>query len=294
MLIDLIRSGVIRESVDLASFTTYKVGGPARWLFDVPDLATLQSLGPYSDPVVVVGRGSNLVVSDHGFAGLVIRLGTGFSDVTIKDGCTVTAGATAPLPSVARACAKAAIQGFSWMVGVPGSVGGAIRMNAGCFGSDTAGFLTEASILNLHNAVLTDRSPETLDYAYRTSNLQPHEVVVGATFIGSPGDPSELEAEMRKVTRWRKDHQPGGTHNAGSVFKNPPGDAAGRVIDELGLKGTRVGRVSVSEKHANFFVAEPGAKAQDIYELVNLVKDAVQQRAGIQLVPEMVFVGFDE
>ncbi|MDH3193008.1 MAG: UDP-N-acetylmuramate dehydrogenase [Acidimicrobiia bacterium] len=293
MLTDLVKAGKVAEFVDLAPLTTYKVGGPARWLLDAETLTDLESLGPYPDPVVVIGRGSNLVVADEGFPGLVIRLGNGFSQITIGRDRVVAAGANAPLPAVARAAAKAAIGGFSWMVGVPGSVGGAVRMNAGCFGSDTAAMVNTVSVWDLRAGERVERSAGSLDYGYRTSNLAPHEVVIEASFSGSIGDPKDLEKEMRHITRWRRDHQPGGTHNAGSVFKNPVGDAAGRIIDDLGLKGTRVGNVSVSTKHANFFVAEPGATATDIRTLVDLVASTVYDRTGVRLVPEMVFVGFD-
>ncbi len=293
MLTDLVKAGKVAEFVDLAPFTTYKVGGPARWLLNAETLTDLESLGPYPGPVVVIGRGSNLVVADDGFPGLVIRLGNEFSLIAIGPDRVVTAGANAPLPAVARAAAKASIGGFSWMVGVPGSVGGAVRMNAGCFGSDTASMVKTVSVWDVRSGERVEKLPSALDYSYRMSNLAAHEVVVEASFVGSSGDTKDLETEMRTITRWRRDHQPGGTHNAGSVFKNPADDAAGRIIDDLGLKGTRLGKVSVSTKHANFFVAEPGATASDIRGLVDLVASTVHDRTGIQLVPEMVFVGFD-
>lgn len=292
MLVDLIATGVVRQEVDLSPMTTYKVGGPARWLFDAVGPDDLTALGPYGGPVLVIGRGSNLVVADGGFDGLVIRLGSGFGSIEI-DGLSVRAGSSAPLPAVARAVAKAGISGLAWMVGVPGTVGGAVRMNAGCFGSDAATVLESALILNLRSGVTSERLAADLGFSYRTSNLTPHELVISGRFNGTPGDPHEIQERMREITRWRRDHQPGGTHNAGSVFKNPPGDAAGRIIDELGLKGLRVGKVSVSDKHANFFVAEPGASAQDIYDLVTEVKDIVRDKSGVVLVPEMVFVGFE-
>jgi UDP-N-acetylmuramate dehydrogenase len=232
-------------------------------------------------------------VADEGFPGLVIRLGAAFSGIGLE-GYDVTAGSTAPLPAVARAAARAGIGGFAWMVGVPGSVGGAIRMNAGCFGSDISATLTSATVFDLRTGVATEREPASFDYQYRSSNLNSHEIVLAGQFAGSPGDPEEIEDAMREITRWRRDHQPGGTHNAGSVFKNPAGDAAGRIIDDLGLKGTRVGQVSVSTKHANFFVAETGATARDIHGLVMLIQSLVHERTGIWLVPEMVFVGFEE
>ncbi len=293
MLTDLVLAGTVREDVNLGALTTYKVGGPARWLLEAEKISDLQAVSPYDGTVLVMGRGSNLVVADEGFPGLVIRLGAAFSGIGLE-GYDVTAGSSVPLPAVARAAARAGIGGFAWMVGVPGSVGGAIRMNAGCFGSDVSNTLTSATVFDLRTGVATEREPATFDYQYRSSNLNSHEIVLAGQFAGSPGDPEEIEDAMREITRWRRDHQPGGTHNAGSVFKNPVGDAAGRIIDDLGLKGTRVGQVSVSTKHANFFVAEPGATARDIHGLVMLVQSLVHERTGIWLVPEMVFVGFGE
>jgi UDP-N-acetylmuramate dehydrogenase len=293
MLTDLVRKGTVREGVDLGPLTTYKVGGPARWLLEAEQMADLEAVSPYDRPVLVIGRGSNLVVADEGFPGLVIRLGAGFSHIDIE-GYDVTAGSTVPLPAVARAAARAGVGGFAWMVGVPGSVGGAIRMNAGCFGSDISSTLTSATVFDLRTGLATDRQPAAFEYQYRSSNLDAHEIVLAGKFAGSPGKPEEIEEDMREITRWRRDHQPGGTHNAGSVFKNPKGDTAGRIIDDLGLKDTRVGQVSVSMKHANFFVAETGATARDIHGLVTLIQSLVHERTGIWLVPEMVFVGFEE
>lgn len=292
MLADLVARGIVRERVDLAPLTTYKVGGPARWLLEASGLDDLLSVCPYSGPVLVIGRGSNLVVADEGFGGLVIRLGSEFADIRIDD-YDLLAGGNVPLPAVARAAARAGVAGLSWMVGVPGSVGGAVRMNAGCFGSDTAAILTVAAVLDVRTGKLDVRPADQLGFHYRSSNLSAHEIVVDAAFAGTPGDPGTLDQEMLEVTRWRREHQPGGTHNAGSVFKNPEGDAAGRIIDDLGLKGTRVGAVSVSDKHANFFVADKGAKAREVYDLVRLVQSRVLEATGVELVPEMVFAGFE-
>jgi len=173
-------------------------------------------------------------------------------------------------------------------------VGGAVRQNAGCFGSETADRLITARIVDLETGARAERSAPQLDLAYRHSNVRSTELVVSASFQGHRGDIGTGKSRMREITRWRKEHQPGGTLNAGSVFKNPADVAAGELIDRLGLKGTSVGDVSVSEKHANFFVAGPDATAQDIYRLVGQVKDAVFERTGTILEPEIQFVGFEE
>ena len=167
-------------------------------------------------------------------------------------------------------------------------------MNAGCFGSDTSQALRTAEVLDLRLGEITHRTPAQLEMAYRSTNLTPTEAVLAAAFTTTGTSPEHAEAQMREITRWRKEHQPGGTFNAGSVFKNPPGDSAGRLIDSLGLKGFRVGGVSVSEKHANFFVADPGATARQIFLLVAAVRRRVLEEAGIELVPEIQFAGFED
>ncbi|MGH8946034.1 MAG: UDP-N-acetylmuramate dehydrogenase [Acidimicrobiia bacterium] len=292
----LVDRGVLVADLPLGPLTTYKSGGPARWYADITDRATLDELIASgittSHHLLVLGRGSNLVISDQGFDGLVIRLGAGFTGIATA-GVTVSAGGAIPLPRLARASVEAGIAGLEFFVGVPGSVGGAVRQNAGCFGTETKDRLVRAEIVDLATGATRDGTPDTLDLGYRHSNLFASDLVVGAVFAGSPGDPAPGSEEMKKITRWRRDHQPGGTLNAGSVFKNPPGEPAGALIDRLGLKGTRVGDVAVSEKHANFFVAGPEATSEDILRLVDKVKDAVFEMTGTKLETEIQFVGFD-
>ncbi|HVR80132.1 MAG TPA: UDP-N-acetylmuramate dehydrogenase [Acidimicrobiia bacterium] len=293
----LVASGFIVENVALGPLTTYKSGGPARYLIEVENLEDLERLTS-SDvlsemPLLMLGRGSNIVVSDSGFPGLVIRLGPGFSKIEI-DGSVVSAGGSAPLAQVARASVKAGLTGLEFFVGIPGSVGGAVRQNAGCFGVETKDRLIEASILDLASGVIGTRSPDDLEMSYRHSNIDATRVVLTATFATRPGDVAKGLEELRRITRWRRDNQPGGTFNAGSVFKNPPGATAGELIDSLGLKGTKVGDVAVSSKHANFFVAGPNATSGDIRRLVDVVKDRVFEETGTILEPEIQFVGFED
>ena len=292
-LADLAEAGEILTMVPIAPLTTYKVGGPARFFLEADTeeqlAATAASLG--DEPLLVLGRGSNLIVSDDGFPGLVVRLGPGFHRIEFGEGGTVRSGAATPMPALARTCARAGRGGLEFLVGIPGSVGGAVRMNAGCHGSETADVLRTAAVFNLSDGSESHRSPDQLELEYRHSNLGDLEVVTSARFETTQVDPETSEAELRDVSRWRKENQPGGTLNAGSVFKNPPGEAAGRIIDEAGLKGFRVGRVSVSMKHANFFVAEKDATAQDVHDLVTAVRDIVLERSGLTLVPEIRFVG---
>lgn len=294
---ELVEKGVLLRDVPLGPLTTYKSGGPARYLADVVDRQGLDELvatGVISElPVLVLGRGSNLVVADTGFPGIAIRLGEGFTRVSI-DGATVTAGSAVPLPRLARATVEEHLTGLEFFVGVPGSVGGAVKQNAGCFGTETKDRLVTADILDLNTGVVRSPGPDELDLSYRHSNIRPGDLVLEAVFRAKRGDPDAGRAELRRITRWRRDNQPGGTLNAGSVFKNPSGDvSAGELIDSLGLKGLGVGDVTVSTKHANFFVAGPAATSRDILDLVAEVKDRVYQLSGTMLEPEIQFVGFE-
>jgi UDP-N-acetylmuramate dehydrogenase len=292
----LIETGAVVTGVPLGALTTYRTGGPASYFAEVADPEALQDLlssGMGSRyPILVLGRGSNVVVSDKGFSGLVIRLGSGFNRIDFQ-GTRVTAGAALPLPRLARASSEQGLAGLEFFVGIPGSVGGAVRQNAGCFGSETKDRLLHAEIVDLRTGDSESKGPDDLEMVYRRSNLAPHQLVIEATFQGEEGDPAASLERLRVITRWRRDNQPGGTLNAGSVFKNPPGVAAGALIDSLGLKGLSVGEVSVAEKHANFFVASPGASADDIHRLAHLVKDRVFELSGTMLEFEVQFVGFE-
>lgn len=292
----LVETGLVRREVPLGPLTTYKAGGPAAYFAEVAsgdELAALIESGLTArQPLLVLGRGSNLVVADSGFDGLVIKLVGEFTAASVS-GTQVEAGGATPLPRLARLAVDAEVLGLEFFVGVPGSVGGAIRQNAGCFGTETKDRLVVAEIVDLVTGERSDRDPESLDLAYRRSNVAAEELVISATFQGHRGDSAAGREKMREITRWRKEHQPGGTLNAGSVFKNPPSVAAGELIDSLGLKGMNVGDVAVSEKHANFFVAGPEATSEDIRRLVQAVKDAVFERSGTILEPEIQFVGFE-
>jgi UDP-N-acetylmuramate dehydrogenase len=287
------RHASMQRDVELAPLTTYKLGGVAAWFADVEDedmlRAVLRSAGDVE--LLVLGRGSNLVVSDHGFPGLVIRLVGAFLQAALNEDGSLAAGAGMPLPRLARFAAAHDRGGLEFFVGIPGSVGGAVRMNAGGHGSDTATWLLDATILN--RLTLNERSdgPADLDLAYRHSNLDDADLVVAARFRTVEQSRARGEEILRDVTRWRKQHQPGGTLNAGSVFKNPRGDAAGRIIDALGLKGYRRGGVAVSDVHANFFVSNEGARAQDVWDLVWAIRRRVGDETGVWLEPELRFVG---
>lgn len=293
----LVERGWLERDVPLGPFTTYKSGGPAKFFAEIPDLDSLRELIASeltaTERVLVLGRGSNVVVADRGFDGLVIRLGKSFTKMTF-DQTTVRAGGIVPLPRLARAAVEAGIGGLEFLVGIPGSVGGAVRQNAGCFGVETRDRLKEAHIIDLVTGGESASTPDELEMSYRHSNVSSTDLVVEALFEGLPGDEAESKEKLREITRWRRDHQPGGTLNAGSVFKNPPQISAGELIDKLGLKGLCVGDACVSEKHANFFVAGADATSEDIRRLVSEVKSRVLAETGTNLETEIQFVGFEE
>ena len=294
---DALRAGGrIVSGVEIGSLTTYKLGGRARWFCEPGSVETVRDLimaaSERGVDILVLGRGSNLVVSDHGYEGLVVRLTGDFREVHVdRDGGRVAAGAAVALPVLARRVAKEGLGALEFYVGIPGSVGGAVVMNAGFYGTETSDVLTSATILDKRTGSVSELEAADLGFGYRTSNISRHDMVLGAVFTVRPRAASGVSALMREAIRWRRDNQPGGTLNAGSIFRNPPGDAAGRVIDSLGLKGMRRGGAHVSHRHANFFVADPGTRAQDVYDLVGAVRRLVHQRTGIVLEPEVRFVG---
>jgi UDP-N-acetylmuramate dehydrogenase len=288
----------VERDVSVADLTTYHVGGPVAVLARAGSPAELAALadalaGDAFPPRLVVGRGSNLLVADAGFAGLGLVLDGSFDALDLQvDATTVRCGAAVALPVLARRAAAAGRTGLEFFVGIPGSVGGAVRMNAGGHGRETADELLEAEVADLAAGGIPAARPlEALAFGYRCSAVTPTEVVVGATFRVADGNAAAAEAEVAGIVRWRREHQPGGA-NAGSVFANPPGDSAGRLIDSLGLKGFRVGGAVVSPKHANFFQAEAGATADDVRALVLEVRRRVLDATGIALAPELRMIGF--
>jgi UDP-N-acetylmuramate dehydrogenase len=283
-----------RSDAPLGALTTYRVGGRAALLLVAESEADLRLAATAAQAsgvaVLVLGRGSNLLVADAGFAGLVVAMGEGLSTIDVR-GVTVRAGAAASLPVLARRTAAAGLTGLEWAVGVPGSVGGAVRMNAGGHGADTAATLTRYSFVDLTGGDDGEFGAERLEFAYRHSTVESHHAVVWAEHELRRGDVEESEAEISEIVRWRRQHQPGG-QNAGSVFTNPPGDSAGRLIDAAGLKGLRVGSAHVSEKHANFIQADDGGSADDVRALILEIARQVEDRMGITLHPEVSMVGF--
>jgi len=278
----------------LGPHTTYRVGGAALALVEVGNEADLDALVRAAieteTPLLPVGKGSNMLVADRGFRGVALKLGDPFESIHVE-AATVRLGAAVSLPVAARQLAKHSLTGFEWAVGVPGSVGGAIAMNAGGHGSDMAASVTQATVVNLRTGEQSVRLLEDLSFGYRSSSISADELVVNVTMELQPGDRAASESAISDIVRWRRDNQPGG-QNAGSVFTNPENDSAGRLIDAAGGKGLRVGTASVSEKHANFFQADPNGRADDIRELMTVVAELVSAHTGVELEPETRLVGF--
>ncbi len=284
-----------RRDQPLGARTTYRVGGTAALTVEPADedalVAVARALEGLDVPVLVVGNGSNLLIADRGFAGLAIFLGSGFSYLA-ADGTEVRAGAALDLPALARRTAAAGLSGLEWAVGVPGTVGGALRMNAGGHGSDTAATLVRYRRIDLRTATIAECTVLDLAAGYRHTSVSASDVVVEATFGLARGDPAEARATIDEIVRWRRANQPGGS-NAGSVFTNPPGDSAGRLIEACGFKGRREGTAEVSPKHANFIQVDRGGSADDVRRLVERVREEVAAATGTGLVPEVQMVGFD-
>ena len=280
----------------LGPLTTYRVGGRATALVTLQIEADIDALvdvlGGTAVPVVVIGRGSNLLVADAGFSGVAVALGPGFAEVTVRD-TTVEAGAGAKLPVVARSTVQDGLTGFEWAVGVPGSVGGAVRMNAGGHGAEVVDSLVAADVVDLAQGSRTWRSNDSLAFAYRRTALTATDLVIAARLELQRGDPASGKAEMVEIVRWRRANQPGG-QNAGSVFTNPEGDSAGRLIEAAGAKGLRIGTAEVSTTHANFIQADDNGTAADVRAVMHEVIRLVAATQGVELQPETHMIGFDE
>ena len=296
-----------KRNVDLSQFTTYKVGGTAAlhmMVSSIDDLYLVSAvLAEVELPILVIGRGSNLLISDSGFKGLAITMSglADYVDLPNRDedpGVEPIAlfGGSVALPVAARQSVARGLTGFEWGVGVPGSVGGAVRMNAGGHGSDMASSLTSVRMFHLRKGREAHVNAVDLGLRFRGSALDDHHVVLSATVdLEWSKSPEASEAELQEVVRWRRENQPGG-QNAGSVFVNPePGKvSAGAVIDELGMRGMRVGSAEVSEKHANFIQADVGGNAQDVVALMAEVRRRVRDERGYVLRSEIRLIGFED
>jgi UDP-N-acetylmuramate dehydrogenase len=277
----------------LAELTWFRVGGPAQALFspqDEADLAYVLARLPAEVPVTVVGLGSNLIVRDGGVAGIVIRLGRGFSDIVVESGERLRAGTAVPDVKVARAAQEASIAGLSFLRGIPGSIGGALRMNGGAYGGETKDVLIEARGVDRTGHIVTFTNAD-MHYTYRHCGAPEDVIFTQALFQGRPGDPAVIAAEMDKITESREATQPIKSRTGGSTFKNPPGHKAWQLIDAAGCRGLTVGGAQISTMHCNFLINLGSATAADIEELGETVRTRVKANSGVELDWEIKRIG---
>ena len=284
----------VRADVPMAPLTTFRIGGPAAVFLEPETLEDLHAVGravaQTGVAVAIVGKGSNVLVADEGFPGIVLRLGRGFR-WSARDGGTVTAGAAMPLPALAGVAQQHGLAGLGFGVAIPASLGGAVRMNAGAHDGQMADVVASVDVVELAEDRARTLPAEEVGFAYRSTSLQADAVVVAASLRLRAGDPAEIRAAMDAARRWRRDTQPIAEPNCGSVFTNPPGEHAAALIDAAGLKGASIGGASVSTKHANFIVTAPGATAADVRALIELVRAGVSRASGIVLQTEVRTIG---
>lgn len=285
--------GRLAPNQRLADVTWFRVGGPAQVLFvpaDASDLAYFLANIPGDLPVTVIGLGSNLLVRDGGVPGITIRLGRGFAQTAVEPGHRIRAGAAIPDAKLARAAADAGIAGLAFYRGIPGSIGGALRMNAGAHGRETKDVLIEARAVdrrgNLHLLPLSD-----MRMTYRHAGVPADWIFTEALYEGRAGEPAEILKEMHEVAEYREANQPIKERTGGSTFKNPPGHSAWRLIDAAGCRGLRVGGAKVSEMHCNFLINDRNASAEDIERLGESVRARVRAESGHELVWEIARIG---
>ncbi len=283
----------LKVNQSLAEFTSFRIGGPADFFVTVENEDELMSAKAAAHrtgvPTFCLGHGTNLLVSDRGIRGLVIRLGAGFNQISIDD-VKVTAGAGVDFGELVEAVVERGLEGLEFGEGIPGTVGGGLVMNAGAFGGEIA------RVVKLVHGVTEEGearalTPDEVNFAYRRTNLPPHFVISRVDFELHHGDRDKLRARVMEVRGKRASRQPRGVPNAGSIFKNPPGNFAGRMLEAAGMKGHRIGGAGFSEQHANFIVNLGGARADDVHALIELARAKVRENSGIHLETEVKLVG---
>ena len=284
--------GRLLVNQSLAELTWFRVGGPAQVLFmpeDEKDLSYLLANLPNDVPVSTIGLGSNLIVRDGGIAGVVVRLGRGFNDVAVE-GVRIRAGAAVPDVKVARTAQEAGIAGLSFLRGIPGSIGGALRMNGGAYGGEAKDVLIEARGVDRRGTARVYSNAD-MGFSYRHCSVADDVIFTQALFQGVPGDAAAIAAEMNKITENRESTQPVKSRTGGSTFKNPPGHKAWQLIDAAGCRGLRRGDAQVSEMHTNFLINLGNATAADIEALGETVRERVRQNCGVDLEWEIKRIG---
>ena len=289
--------GEMIEDEPLYKHTTYKVGGPARIYLKVKDvdslIKTIKYCGKHRVKYLVIGRGSNLLFSDREYEGLIISLNECFNEIKVN-GSTMIAQAGVPMISLSYQAAKIGLSGFEFMGGIPGSIGGGIYMNAGAYKYDLASLVKTVTLLNEKHEVVTFNN-EQMDFSYRHSICQDNRklIVLEVTFELTAKSPDEIKAVLDKRKERRMSSQPWNMPSAGSVFRNPQDKPAWQYIDECGLRGYEIGGAQVSPKHSNFIVNNGYASAKDIYDLIMLVQEKVNEKFGVKLRREVGLINWE-
>jgi len=285
-------TGRLAADANLARLSWFRTGGPAEVLFEPAnedDLKAFLRRVPGHIPITMIGVGSNLLIRDGGVEGIVIRLGRGFAETCVR-GDVMKAGAGAMDVHVARAAQKAGVTGLEFLVGVPGTIGGALRMNAGAYGQEIKDVLVHAHAIDRYGHTHEFR-PEDFGFGYRTCKISSDMIFLSASFHVSNGDPVEIQKRMDEISNTRQKTQPIGTQTGGSTFKNPEGHKAWKLIEAAGCRGLRIGDAQVSEKHCNFLINLGGATAEDIETLGETVRERVKAESGIDLEWEIARIG---
>lgn len=285
--------GRLSANASLADVTWFRVGGPAQVLYrpaDEADLCYFLSKLPAEIPIQVIGLGSNLLIRDGGLPGVVIRMGRGFAEAHAEDEYLVRAGPAVPDVKVARTAAEAGIDGLAFYRGIPGAIGGALRMNAGAHGTETKDVLLEARAVDRRGQLHT-LSNADMGYSYRHCSVPDDWIFTEALYQGRPGDPAAIQKEMDEVAAYREEHQPTREKTGGSTFKNPPEQSAWKLIDAAGCRGLRIGGAMVSEKHCNFLINQDDASGEDLEKLGETVRARVKAESGIELQWEIKRLG---
>jgi UDP-N-acetylmuramate dehydrogenase len=284
----------LRVRFPIAPLTTFRIGGPAALFVEAEDDDALEAVGravaATGIPVAVIGKGSNMLVSDDGFPGVVVRLGRGYRWAG-RDADLLTAGGAMPLPALAGVAMRHRLSGLEFGVAIPASLGGAVKMNAGAHRRSMSDVIERVDVYGLVDPGRRSLSATEAGFGYRRSRLPSDGIVVGAAVRLGPAEESEIRSAMEEAREWRRRTQPLAEPNCGSVFKNPDGDHAARLIESAGAKGLRVGGARVSEKHSNFIVADPGASASDVWQLIEQVRSRVESHAGVHLETEVELMG---
>ncbi len=286
-------SGRYEEKAALAKYTWFRVGGPAEVLFRPADVADLQRFlagTPRDVPLTVIGVSSNLLVRDGGVAGVVIRLGRRFAEIEALDGNRLRAGAAAMDANLARRAQDSGVAGLEFFVGIPGTIGGALRMNAGAYGTETRDVLVEARAVD-RDGQLHLLDPDAMKMTYRSAGVPADWIFLDAVFQGRTGDAAAIRARMDEISDARGETQPVKSRTGGSTFKNPPGHKAWQLIDEAGCRGLKRGAAQVSELHCNFLINTGGATAADLEGLGEEVRRRVRDHSGVELQWEIRRIG---